>query len=227
MALAAQPNVQTRGRPRLRRDEDILRAALHAFADHGYEGMSLRALNAELGLSRGTINQRFASKEQLWYAAVDYGFQQLLVDVAAELQRQRDPRDDLTLLRENIRAFLIASSRRPELVKLMNHEGLHSTERLDHIVTTFVLPALSASVDIIDRLSEAGVVRRIPIRTLLFLVAHGAASPFTLKPLSDRFDPLDGRLDVNTHIEQVTDVIVAGLRSPTEPGTGRQPKRRR
>jgi AcrR family transcriptional regulator len=56
---------ETRGRPRIRDDDEILRAALHAFSEHGYDGMSLRTLNAEMGLSRGTINQRFGSKEQL------------------------------------------------------------------------------------------------------------------------------------------------------------------
>jgi TetR/AcrR family transcriptional regulator len=56
------------------------------------------------------------------------------------------------------------------------------------------------------------VVRRVPARTLLFLIAHGAAAPFTLGPLSDRFDPLDGPLDPVDHIELVTDIIVSGLR---------------
>jgi AcrR family transcriptional regulator len=55
--------------------------------------MSLRALNAEMGLSRGTINQRFSSKEQLWYAAVDHGFHRLIADINAELQ-QLAPHDD-------------------------------------------------------------------------------------------------------------------------------------
>jgi hypothetical protein len=47
---------------------------------------------------------------------------------------------------------------------------------------------------------------------LLFLIAHGAAAPFTLGPLSDRFDPVDGPLDPVDHIELVTDIIVSGLR---------------
>jgi AcrR family transcriptional regulator len=102
--------------------------------------MSLRALNAALGLSRGTINQRFASKERLWYAAVDNGFHQLIADLNTEVQRRGVPADDLSLLCEIIRAFLIAARNRPDLVRLMNQEGLHSTPRPDHILTTFVLP---------------------------------------------------------------------------------------
>jgi AcrR family transcriptional regulator len=188
-------------------------AALHAFAEHGYDGMSLRTLNANMGLSRGTINQRFRSKEQLWYAAVDHEFRHLIDDLNVELQQRTSPDDDLSRLREGIRAFLVASARRPELVRLMNLEGLHSTSRLDHIVSTFTLPALTPALRALDRLADAGVVRRLPARTLLFLIAHGAAAPFTLGPLSDRFDPIDGRLDAVTHVELVTDIIVSGLRA--------------
>jgi AcrR family transcriptional regulator len=212
MATDAVPTAETRGRPRLRDDDEILRAALHAFAEHGYDGMSLRTLNAEMGLSRGTINQRFGSKEQLWYAAVDHEFGHLIDDLNAELQQRPVPDDDLSRLRQGIRAFLIASLRRPELVRLMNQEGLHSTSRLDHIMTSFTLPTLRPVWQTVNRLADAGVLRRLPARTLLFLIAHGAAAPFTLGPLSDRFDPLDGPLDPLDHIELVTDIIVSGLR---------------
>src|SRR5271168_4714353 len=214
MATDAVQTVETRGRPRIRDDDEILRAALHAFAEHGYDGMSLRTLNAEMGLSRGTINQRFRSKEQLWYAAVDHEFRQLIEDLNAELQQRVIPDDDLSRLREGIRAFLLASGRRPELVRLMNQEGLHSTSRLDYIMTSFTLPALTPVWQGLTRLADAGVVRRVPARTLLFLIAHGAAAPFTLGPLSDRFDPVDGPLDPVDHVELATDIIVSGLRTP-------------
>ena len=198
MATDAVQTAETRGRPRIRDDDEILRAALHAFAEHGYDGMSLRTLNAEMGLSRGTINQRFGSKEQLWYAAVDHEFRCLIDDLNAELAQRAVPDDDLSRVREGIRAFLVASVRRPELVRLMNQEGLHSTSRLDYIMTSFTLPTLRPVWQGLNRLADAGVVRRVPARTLLFLIAHGAAAPFTLGPLSDRFDAVDGPLDPST-----------------------------
>src|SRR6201997_5579411 len=212
MARDAVPTAETRRRPRIRNDDERLRAALHSFAQHGYDGMSLRTLNAEMGLSRGTINQRFGSKEQLWYAAVDQEFGRLTDDLSAELQQRAVPDDDLSRVREGIRAFLIASARRPELVRLMNQEGLHSTSRLDYIMTSFTLPTLSPAWKAVNRLADAGVGRRVPARTLLFLIAHGAAAPFTLGPLSDRFNPVDGPLDPVDHVELVTDIIVSGLR---------------
>ncbi len=213
MVTSVNSHRETRGRPRLRQDDDILSAALRAFAEHGYEKMSLRALNAEMGLSRGTINQRFTSKEQLWYAAVDHGFRRLIADINAELE-QHPQHDDMSLLRNTFRAFLVASSRQPEMTRLMNQEGLHSTARLDHIVSEFILPALSTSMAAIDRLADAGQARRLPTRVLLFLLAHGAAAPFTLRALSERFDSVDGPVEPDGYIELATDVIMAALLAP-------------
>jgi AcrR family transcriptional regulator len=211
VAATADKSVETRGRPRLRTDDEILHAALLAFAESGYEGMSLRTLNSDLGLSRGTINQRFGSKEQLWYAAVDHGFQALIEDINAELAGGQDLTDDLSELRGFLRAFLNASARRPELVRLMNHEGLHSTGRLDHIMSRFTFPAMEQPLRAIDRLAAVGRARIVPARTLHALIAHGAAAPFTLGPLSDRFDPIDGPLDPTAHIDLIIDIILRGL----------------
>jgi AcrR family transcriptional regulator len=213
MVTSVNTHRETRGRPRLRDDDDILQAALRAFAEHGYEKMSLRALNAEMGLSRGTINQRFSSKEQLWYAAVDQGFRRLIADINGELE-QLAPHDNMSLLRNTFRAFLVASWRQPEMMRLMNQEGLHSTARLDHIVSEFVLPTLSTSMAAMDRLADAGRMRRVPARVLLFLLAHGAAAPFTLRALSERFDCVDGPLNPERHIELATDVIMTALLEP-------------
>jgi len=64
-------------------------------------------------------------------------------------------------------------------------------------------------------------------------IAHGAAAPFTLQPLSERFDPVDGALDAITHVELMTDVIISGLRrvvtakGSTVAATARQPRVKR
>jgi AcrR family transcriptional regulator len=202
---------ENRGRPRIRSDEEILSGALHAFAASGYDAMSVRSLNSTLGLSHGTINQRFGSKQQLYYAAIDQGFATFLSDIAAERQQRPVDGDDLTELRETIRAFLVCAARRPELGRLMNQEGLHRSERLDYIVATVVGPALKPLVDLMARLASAGRTHRVPMRQLFFLVAHGAEAPYTLTSLSAAFDPIDGPLDRVGHAEAVTDLLMRGL----------------
>ncbi|MEA2195939.1 MAG: hypothetical protein QOG42_2701 [Solirubrobacteraceae bacterium] len=175
--------------------------------------MSLRLLNRDLGLSHGTINQRFGSKERLYYAAVDYGFGGLVAEMTDELERRPEPGDDLALVRESIRAFLVASARRPELVRLMQAEGLADSDRLHYIFETFIGPTLAGIEAAYDRLAEAGSVRPLSTRAWFFLIAHGAAAPYTLTALSRHFDVRDGPLDDAAHAEQMTDVIIAGLRT--------------
>ena len=68
---------KARGRPKAADTmpgEEILAVALRTFATHGYDGVSLRTINRELGVSHNLIYQRFGTKEELWKAAVDYGF---------------------------------------------------------------------------------------------------------------------------------------------------------
>src|SRR5258707_891154 len=77
--MSAPSRRRPSGRPR-REDspaslDDILGAALKAFATRGYDGVALRTLNRELGVSHNALNGRFGSKEALWYATVDWAFQ--------------------------------------------------------------------------------------------------------------------------------------------------------
>ena len=229
---------ETRGRPRIRQDAEILDAALKAFAAQGYDAMSLRALNAELGLSHGTISQRFGSKERLYFAAVDLGFATFVEDIDQRRrhlladQQGADDRasdapsdapsghtgedtgnhgDDLGELRATIRAFLGAALLRPELGRLMNQEGLQPTRRLDHIVGSVILPMLETVGILLDRLHANGRIRPITARALFFLVTHGAEAPYTLAALSAAFDPVDGPLDPERHGDDMTDLIMRGI----------------
>jgi AcrR family transcriptional regulator len=208
------PPVESRGRPRIRQDDEILDAALHAFAAQGYDAMSLRSLNAQLGLSHGTISQRFGSKERLYFAAIDRGFTTFVADID---QRRRhllaaiEPLDDLSDLRATIRAFLGAAAERPELGRMMNQEGLASTSRLRYIVDTVMVPLFGVIGDLLARLRAEGRIRPVTARGLFFLVGHGAEAPFTLTALSESFDALDGPLDPEQHADDMTDLLMRGI----------------
>jgi TetR/AcrR family transcriptional regulator, transcriptional repressor of aconitase len=53
------------------RRAEILGAARRAFARHGYEGATVRVLEAETGLSRGAIFHHFRDKEALFLALAE------------------------------------------------------------------------------------------------------------------------------------------------------------
>jgi len=223
MATALQSDTprtaETRGRPRIRQDDEILDAALRAFAAQGYDAMSLRSLNAALGLSHGTISQRFGTKERLYYAAIDRGFTTFFEDIdqrrTEAIRTDGDGADadvdDLVDLRATLRAFLGAALLRPELGRLMNQEGVTPSPRLDYIIETVLVPLFVTVGASLERLRAAGRIHPVSARALFFLLAHGAEAPYTLTALSGAFDDLDGPLDPERHADDMTDLIMRGL----------------
>jgi TetR/AcrR family transcriptional regulator len=192
--------------------EQILDAAFRAFATYGYDGVAVRTLNRELGVSHNLIHQRFGSKQGLWYAAVDRAFSQQVTQLGTAF----DPTlaDPLDQLNHAIRRFVAYSAERPELLGLMNIEARVDSERLDYIYDNYVAPALAPLGRLLDHLTENGRIRPISLRALFFLIAHGAAAPFTLVPLARHFDdadPLDPS-QVDEHAALTADVITSGLR---------------
>ena len=96
----------------------------------------------------------------------------------------------------------------------MNIEARVDSERLDYIYDNYVAPALEPLARLLDHLHEKGRIRPISLRALFFLIAHGAAAPFTLAPLARHFDTTDP-LDAAQVAEQAAltaDVITSGLR---------------
>jgi AcrR family transcriptional regulator len=203
------------GRPKLGETVDageILDAALRAFARHGFDGMSVRTLNAELGVSHNLINKRFGSKDDLWRAAVDHGFGQMV----RHMESVFDPTisDPLEQLRLVIRRFIEFSAERPELLGVMDVEARQKTDRLVYIFEAYVVPSLAGTARLLEHLMREGRIRRVPLRTAHFLMAHGAVAPFTLVPLAELFDsrsPLDPDA-VREHATLIADVMIAGLR---------------
>jgi AcrR family transcriptional regulator len=197
------------GRPQLHGDDEVLTAALAAFAEVGYEAMSIRSLGRRLGLSHGALNQRFGSKDKLFYAAVDHGFGDLAKAMAQHATRW-PAASGLDQLRNGIRGFLLASAERPQIMRLMNTLGITATERLgyvfEHHIGPMIEPLRTAAL-------AAEPTRGSPTSTreLFFLVAHGAAAAFTLEGLSEHFDATDGRLDPEVYAARMADVLVGTL----------------
>jgi len=80
------------------RRQQILDGARTCFADHGYEGATVRRLERSTGLSRGAIFHYFRDKEALFLALAEEDARRM-ADVVAEqglVQVMRDVLDDST-----------------------------------------------------------------------------------------------------------------------------------
>jgi AcrR family transcriptional regulator len=166
--------------------DEILEMALTMFATVGYDGMSLRTLNRDLGVGHNLIYQRFGTKAELWRAAVDFGFGRLM----RHMEGLFDPTlsEPLEQLRLAGHRFVVFSADHPELVALMNTEGRRDTDRLAYIYDAYIEPMLADVARLLVHLADEGVIRPIPLRTFHFLLAHGATAPHALVPLATKFD---------------------------------------
>jgi AcrR family transcriptional regulator len=102
-----------------RRREEILAAAIHLFAVHGYAGADTQLLADELQVGKGTLYRYFQSKEELFLAAVDSIVRRMYEVIEA---RQAAVTDPLEQIREVIRAYLTFFAENPEYVELMIQE---------------------------------------------------------------------------------------------------------
>ena len=209
LACANLSLMANRGRPPLLSDEAILEAALRAFANEGYTAMSVRALNAELGLSHETISKRFGAKSELFRAAVGFGLEIFIADFNAEFDAD-NPTGDLEQLRATVRAFMIAASRNPTLGELMHHEGIDDAERNSLIGDLGIGERITEIASLLVRLHAAGVIRDTKLRELWFL-AQGAVGPLHYRALAKMFDPFDGPVDDEELISRMTDAIMRSM----------------
>jgi AcrR family transcriptional regulator len=192
---------------------DILARALAMFAERGFEGTSVAALNRELGVSHNLIHQRFGSKEGLWRAAVDRAFSAVAEELDLELELAAV--GVLDAARLAIVRFLEVHARHPEILRLVSVEGAAASARLDYLFEVHVQPLYTRLTAPLKVLVDVGVMTSADVRSLHFLVAHGGTSPFSQVPFARMLDPLDpmGPDAVRQHAEFVADMVVAGLRA--------------
>jgi len=186
----------------------LLDGALDLFAEAGYDGTSVRELCRRLGVSHGLVHQRYGSKDRLWFAAVDHGFEDLAGEFVEAADRADDDADEI---RQVMVRFLEVTARRPALMQVINQEATSPGPRLDHIVDNYLAPAIEVMEDALARLRADGRAREIDAPVLYILITHGVGGVLSLTALSDRLGLKDTRRDPTAFAEQIVDVVLDGL----------------
>lgn len=188
-------------------EPDLLDVALDAFADSGYEGTSVREVCRRLGVSHNLVHERYGSKEQLWYAAVDHGFRALAGDLGAAAQAAAG--DELDRLRAILVRYVEVTAERPALIRIINHEAARPSERLAFVYDRYIRPAHEVADVVLRDLAADGRVRVVSPATLHFLVGHGAGGLVSLPALAGRFPGEHGTL--TEQAREAVDVVLRGI----------------
>ncbi len=209
-----QQGARKRGRPAMGEmavdDAACLHAALTAFADSGYDGVSVREVARTLGVSHGLLNAKFGSKRALWEAAVGYGMDRLHGHMSTLAEDGADDDDIVGRMRVACRNFVVGLAEVPAIIQLMNVEGGRPGDRLTFIADRFFRGRTWPIERLLVEGQAAGVFRPMPVAIPFTLLAHGAGALIALQPLVAA-TASGGQGRARDHAAAAADLIVRGL----------------
>jgi AcrR family transcriptional regulator len=201
--------------------QQLLESALVEFGAKGFDGASTRSIAQRVDAHQPQINYHFASKEALWFAAVDHLFE-LLRDEGADLPLPAgsdDPTELAPAFAEEIRRFVRFAARHPELNQIMVHEATEDSARLRWMVDRHVRPVYEATRDAWQRLRDAGIAAPIDPAMVHYVIVGAASLPFVNAPEARRLtgaEPTDPAW-VEAHADGLVATLLPGLRVRRRP----------
>ncbi|HET6295854.1 MAG TPA: TetR/AcrR family transcriptional regulator [Kribbella sp.] len=184
--------------------EQVFQRGLEAFAELGYEAVSVRQLNARLGMGHTFIHDRYGTKEDFWKAVVRWAIEQVSTEVAATADGA-EGKDDLVRLTNGVRAFHQAIARRPHLIRLIDYEAGIDSPRLTYLYEQMG-QLNDAGRPQFDKLVQEGRIRDIPWYLFHFAVTKPLAM-YGQEPLARMF----GRPDDADDHALLSTLVLSGL----------------
>jgi TetR/AcrR family transcriptional regulator len=183
---------------------EILQRGLEAFAELGYEAVSVRQLNERLGMGHTFIHDRYGTKDAFWKAVVTHAISQVTAEVVSALNGVETD-DDVARLTASVRAFHQANARSPHLNRLVDYEAGRDSARLAHLYT-LMEPLNNAARPVFERLVTQGKIRNIPWYLFHFAITKPLAI-YSQQPLARLF----GRPDDADDHELLSTLVLLGL----------------
>jgi AcrR family transcriptional regulator len=169
--------------------ERLVEAALHAFAEHGFEGATTREIARRAGVALAALPYHFSTKEALWRAAADRIFG-LLGETFTKRLAGLDGVDTPTRLRLVLRDFVRFQAAHPELHRFMIQEGIGKSPRLAWLVETHIRPIYDFVRAMVETAQDAGLAPLGRPEHLHYMLIGAAASVYAL---SAEFELLTGQ----------------------------------
>ncbi len=152
----------------------ILRAALEAFASHGFDGVSLRTIADEAGVNHQLIGHHFGSKQDLWDAALDARFEDFreFHEALSLAGDSSDPREQFRNYVKTAVEFALAS---PEIPCIHYHEALinrparKNSDRYQRLLEHQITRYHTLIKRLLTQAQQAGIIAQVPVEDLCYV----------------------------------------------------------
>jgi TetR/AcrR family transcriptional regulator len=157
---AQAPPVASANAEQSRTSQRVLHAAVREFGERGLAGARIDAIAAQAGVNKTAIYYHFGNKDDLFAAALEFGYAQFGLRDAARAGASDDPIGDLRnwigalfdrVLTNRLHASLIADENR--------HGGKHLSAAVRARVRGLIAPVISELAALVERGQAAGTLR--------------------------------------------------------------------
>lgn len=213
---APRPGRRRPGRPRSADGpavtrEAIIDTALRATAANGCQGLALRQVARELGVSLATVQRHFATKDALWRACID-----AVMTEPSIPDREEGVEAEL---HSYLRALIERATVSPSATAAMwNDSGPGSAERIAYLVEK-LSPRYQTHRRNLHAAMDSGAIRAVEPDIVLALVGLGitsmASAPVALRQLFGI--DLDDAVERDALAASLADVLLHGMAAPAVP----------
>lgn len=196
-----------------RTKEAIIKAAVSEFAEHGFEGASLRDIASRAGTTHGLIRHHFGSKDDVFKACVDYavevyGREEIAILTAVPRASLNDPQALIEAHKKLIHNFAQVSAKNPLFMRILLHEGSQQTERLSYIYQKIAL-FNAQHEEFFSHLLTTGTLKQFDSKTCFLFVLMNVGLVFGLTAVSSQY--VGGPILDEVQVRAQADRIIATL----------------
>jgi TetR/AcrR family transcriptional regulator len=155
----------------------IIRAAMSEFATLGFEGASTRRVAATADVPHSLVIYHFKTKEDLWYETVKEAVGWYARRNFGSVGPVKDG-DPVRRLKRNFARYIQFSAEHPNFFRMITHENMIPSGRLEWLVTNHVRPTMAHTTELIRRAQALGAFVEGDPLSLLYLFLGAATSPY-------------------------------------------------
>lgn len=204
-----------RGRPSKTTKTDstlLLKAALKAFALHGFEGTNVKQLAAEAGVAPSLFYYHFKDKEGLWRAAIKQEAKPLAA-MTRVLETADQQLDKLETLKKRLGVFIQFSAKHPEFHQVITYEMAHQSARADWLLTNILRPLHLNFQQEFQKLERADLIKKLHLPSFISILIGAANIYFNQAYQTKQLYDVDvfEEQEVNKHIDTVIELFFNGI----------------